>query len=66
MSTASLKIELLDDQPMEFRGSAKNNLPELINKMQGEKLCISLLLDLVYCEENEATQQPEDYSMPGV
>jgi len=37
---------------MEFRGSAKNNLPKLLNEVEG------LYITTVYCEEKEATQQP--------
>ena len=63
------KFELLeefDPRPVEFRGSARSNLPKLLNEVEGKKLCISLLLDPTYSEEKTTTQQPDDYSIPSV
>ena len=63
------KIELLEDfdpRPVEFRGSAKSNLPKLLTEVEGKKLCISLLLDPIYCEERATNLQPDAYSIPSV
>ena len=63
------KIELLEDfdpRPLEFRGTAKNNLPKLLSEVEGEKLCISLLLDPQCHEEISATHHPDDNSLPSI
>ena len=36
-------MEDFDPRPPEFRGSTMSRLPELVDKLRGEQLCISLL-----------------------
>ena len=49
--TKKRKLEPLEDfdpRPMEFRGTAANHLPDLLQKLSGENLCVSLLFDPKY------------------
>lgn len=42
------KVKLLEDfdpRPVGFRGHARERLPELLEKIRGEQLCVSLLFD---------------------
>lgn len=42
------RVEHFDPTPAIFRGSASSRLPELLEKLNGEQLCISLLFDPRY------------------
>ena len=44
------KVEDFDPRPRpcQFRGLARDNLPKLLSDIDGEQLCISLLLDSKY------------------
>lgn len=45
-------LELLEDfdpRPNQFRGSARDRLPALLEKIRGEQLCMSLLFDKTFC-----------------
>ena len=69
MKSVKSKVSHLDDfdpRPAIFRGSASSRLPELLhNKVKGEQLCISLLLDPHYQEQTSQTsQQPSSSSLP--
>ena len=49
--TKKRKLKLLEDfdpRPLEFRGTATNHLPALLEKICGENLCVSLLFDQKY------------------
>ncbi len=47
------KMDDYDPRPQQFRGTASERLPELLNKIKGEQLGISLLLDPQFqCEED--------------
>ena len=54
-SWKSLTLDLLS------LGTAKNNLPSFLDKVRGEQLCISLLLDPSFCHDydigSDSTQQ---------
>lgn len=41
-------LEEFDPRPECYRGSASSRLPQLLNQLKGEQLCISLLLDPQY------------------
>ena len=41
-------IEDFDPRPIEYRGTARDCLPNLLEKVHGEQLCISLLFDEKY------------------
>ena len=55
------QLEEFDPRPVQFRGTAKNNLPSFLDKVRGEQLCISLLLDPSFCHDydigSDSTQQ---------
>ena len=46
-------IEDIDPRPVEYRRTASQNLPDFLNKICGEQLCISLLLDLSFRYSDE-------------
>ena len=48
-------IEDFDPRPVEYRGTASLNLPDLLEKIRGELLCISLLLDPSFCHDYETS-----------
>ena len=63
------KLKLLEDfdpRPLEFRGSAMNRLPKLLDSLRGEQLCISLLFDQTCrrVEPVEELQDPSSYHIP--
>ena len=39
-------IEEFDPRPQEYRGTVASRLPQLLDKLRGEQLCISLLFDV--------------------
>ena len=59
------KIKLLgnfDPRPPEFRGDAASRLPEFLDKVKGEQLGISLLLDSHFCRST--VEQQTSHSIP--
>jgi len=44
-------IEDFDPRPSQFKGTVKANISKLLDKLDGEDLCISLLLDSRYQQE---------------
>ena len=38
-------VEDFDPRPVKYRGTVKGRVPALLDKIRGEGLCISLLLD---------------------
>ena len=58
-------VEDFDPRPPEFRGSTMSRLPELVDKLRGEQLCISLLFDSQCRRVNlETSQQPSSHNIP--
>ena len=50
-------VETFDPRPVEYRGTATQSLPDFLNKIRGEQLCISLLLDPSFrCSDELASQ----------
>ena len=43
------KLEEFDPRPVQYRNTAKDNLPSLLESVRGQGLCISLLLDKRLC-----------------
>ena len=59
------KCKILIQGPVSSdRGLARNNLPKLLSDIDGEQLCISLLLDSKYMHKAQEQQQPCDYRIP--
>ena len=49
-----------DPRPTEFRGTAKDRLPALLESIRGQQLCISLMLDEKCCaKESDVLESPE-------
>ena len=48
-------VEDFDPRPPEFRGTASSRLPDLLQKVKGEQLCVSLLLDSSCCQWENST-----------
>ena len=48
-------VEDFDPRPPEFRGTASSRLPDLLQKVKGEHLCVSLLLDSSCCHWEDST-----------
>ena len=63
-------MEDFDPRPAEFRGTAHDRLPGLLEKIHGENLCISLLFDEHHRHWDSNTPpviRPEsDPNLPGV
>ena len=58
-------IEDFDPRPPEFKGTVQAKLPELLDKIKEEELCISLMLDERYKHELlSSVDQPLDYNLP--
>ena len=60
------KIKLLENfnpRPPKFRGDAASPLPEFLDKVKGEQLGISLLLDSHFCRST-VEQQTTSHSIP--
>ena len=59
-------IEDFDPRPLEYRGTAASRLPQLLDTVKGEKLCISLLFDETYQRTVSETisQQPTSHHLP--
>lgn len=60
-------VEEFDPRPPEFRGTASQRLPELLQELKHEHLCISLLYD-PECRQDalEEAQQPASYNVPNI
>lgn len=61
------QLEDFDPRPPEFRGKTHELLPDLMNKLKGEQLCVSLLLDPSTCHLEkpvEATMKPFAHNIP--
>ena len=57
-------VEDFDPRPESFRNLAQSRVPELLQKVIGEQLCISLLFDPQFlCE---ASHQPFDHNVPNL
>lgn len=59
-------LENFDPRPPEYRGNAQSFVPDLLKKVKGEHLGISVLLDAEYIEESEKVQQPSSYNLPNL
>ena len=60
-------VEDFDPRPSEFRGSAASRLPELLENLRGEQLCVSLLFDSQCRRANlKRSEQPSSYYMPDI
>ena len=58
-------VEDFDPRPPEFRGTVASQLPELLNKIRGEQLCISLIFDpQCRCEHLDTSLQPSAHNLP--
>ena len=58
-------IEDFDPRPPEFKGTVQAKLPELLDKIKEEELCISLMLDERYKHELlSSVDLPVDYNLP--
>ena len=53
-----------DPRPSEFKGLACGELPEILKKIKGNNLGISLLLDSEYIESQSTLLQPSGYNLP--
>ena len=62
------KVKLTEDfdpRPPEFKGTVQAKLPELLDKIKEEQLCISLMLDERYKHELlSSVDLPLDYNLP--
>lgn len=56
-------LENFDPRPPEFRGDAASRLPEFLDKVRGEQLGISLLLDSHFCSSS-VNPQATVHSIP--
>ena len=56
------QVEDFDPQPDSFRGSASQGLPELLQKVKGEQLCVSLLFDPQF--QAEEVTSPSSHNIP--
>ncbi len=59
----SISVEDFDPRPQKYRGQVNSRLPDLLEKMRGEQLCISLLFDKQF--RCEISQQPCNENLPG-
>ena len=59
------QVENFDPRPESFRGTAKQGLPELLQKLKGEQLGVSLLLDSQYQVE-DVLDTPTSQNIPDV
>ena len=63
------KIQPVEDynpRPPEFRGNASDRLPALLEEIQGEHLCVSLLFDKKcrHWNTEDEVNQPTEHSVP--
>ena len=67
MKRKTKPLEDFDPRPPEFRGNASMLLPDLLKKVKGEQLCVSLLLDPSFCHWDDTpatTPQPSSHNIP--
>ena len=57
-------VEDFDPRPESFRNLAQSRVPDLLQKVKGEQLCISLLFDPQF--QCEASHQPSDHNVPNL
>ena len=57
-------LEDFDPRPSHYRGTAKDHLPTLLDKLCGKSLCLSLLFDKS-CQNN-TVYSPADTKMPSI
>ena len=55
-------VEDFDPRPQEYRGCASIRLPQLLQKLKGEQLCISLLFDSQF--QLQTSNQPSAHNIP--
>ena len=51
-------LEDLDSRPMSYRGTANNDLRAMLEKVRGQRLCVSLLFDSTACY-NDVSDKPK-------
>ena len=56
-------LENFDPRPTQYRGTAKDHLPALLDKVRGKGLCISLLFDESY-QNSSIADLPADTTLP--
>ena len=56
-------LENFDPWPAQYRGTAKDHLHPLLNKVRGKSLCISLLHD-ESCQTGSKAHLPVDTKLP--
>ena len=59
-------LEDFDPRPLEFRGTAADHLPALLQKIRGENLCVSLLFDKKYHYWDSSALCSPDPELPNV
>lgn len=59
-------LEDFDPRPVEFRSTACDYLPGLLEKIHGVHLCISLLFDKHYCHWDSSMASSTDPTLPDV
>ena len=58
--------EDFDPRPEEYRGTAKNHIPNLLKKVKGNHLGVSLLLDEDYVDQGSQMLEPSSFGLPDV
>ena len=62
-------VEDFDPRPDSFRGTVSQSLPELLQKLKGEQLCVSLLFDSQFQSDDVISDElssPSSHSIPGM
>ena len=61
------QVEDFDPWPDSFRGTASQSLPELLQKLKGEQLCVSLLFDSQFQSDviSDELSSPSSHNIPG-
>lgn len=57
-------LEDFDPRPPEYRGDANTRLPDFLDAMRGEQLCISLLFDCKFRRTTEESILPSSHNIP--
>ena len=60
------QAEEFDPRPLCFRGTAHERLPQLLDAIRNQNLCISLLFDNKFRHWESDTNAPENPSLPSV
>ena len=58
-------MESFDPRPIKYRGTAKDHLPSLLEKVRGKSLCVSLLFD-ESCQNSVTEDSPVDTALPSI